>query len=210
MVSLEQQNVSWLLYCARCHLNSQMSADCCVENKTVQGLVVLWHDDDMSISMPFLLMCHLYAIYLYGYGLIGVVKTLDTPHASLDWHPTCFTWFIPQNRRQFISTKSNGPRKDSVTSRVWVVTRRQSITSQDSKWISLKPSTFSHRTCYTSCTQSIGEQPLETTPASLHAHICTHRHHQASTQGLLNTCASLCVGSAMLSSRIMHALRLRR
>ena len=49
-----------------------------------------------------------------------------------------------------------------------------------------------------------------TTPASLHAQKCTHRHHQASTQGLLNTCVSLCVGSDMLSPRIMHALRLRR
>ena len=87
---------------------------------------------------------------------------------------------------------------------------RTHLATQESVLSPKPPSTFSHRTCYTSSTQSVGARPPKTTPASLHAHICTHRYHQTSNQSLLNTCVSLCVGSTMLSSRIMHAVRLRR
>jgi len=68
------------------------------------------------------------------------------------------------------------------------------------------PSTFSHRTCYTSSTQSARARPPKTKTASLHAHTRAHRHHPASTRGLINTGVSLCFESAMLSSRSMHAL----
>ena len=66
------------------------------------------------------------------------------------------------------------------------------------------------QTCYTSSAQSVGARPSKTTTASLCAYKHAHWHYQASTWGLLNTCVSLCVGSAMLSSRIMQALLLRR
>ena len=48
------------------------------------------------------------------------------------------------------------------------------LATQESDFSPSPPSTFSHRTCYTSSTQSIGARPPNTTPASLHAHICTH------------------------------------
>jgi len=64
--------------------------------------------------------------------------------------------------------------------------------------------------CCTSSAQSARSRPPRTTTASLRAHTRAHRHHQALARGLLNTCVSLCVGSAMLSARILHVLRLRR
>ena len=69
------------------------------------------------------------------------------------------------------------------------------------------PSAFSHRTCCTNSAQSVRARPPKTATASLRTHT---RDHRASTRGLLNTCVSLCAASAMLSSRILHALRLRR
>jgi len=48
------------------------------------------------------------------------------------------------------------------------------LATQESDFSPSPPSTFSHRTCYTSSTQSIGARPPNTTPASLHTHICTH------------------------------------
>jgi len=57
---------------------------------------------------------------------------------------------------------------------------------------------------------SVGAWPPKTATASLCTHTRTHRDHRASTPGLLNTCVSLCAASAMLSSRLLHALRLRK
>jgi len=71
-------------------------------------------------------------------------------------------------------------------------------------------STFPHRTCYTSSTQSARARPPRTKTASLHTHTHAHKHYQASTRRLLNTGVSLCFGSDMLSSRSMHALHTRR